>query len=133
MARIRPYEIYPAVQLLIDPPLDYSFPSGHTCSSFCSAFIYLKMLKRPYGISAVVMASLIALSRVYLGVHYPTDILGGLMVAAVVSGVLLVLLESGSSSSSGGSRRSNRYKGSWPYGEDNTSYPPRHRGRGRRK
>ena len=91
VARIRPYEAYEAIWPLIGPQSGYSFPSGHTSSAFCSAFIYLKTLRRPYGALLVVLASLLAFSRLYVGVHYPTDVLGGILVAALVSSVLLIL------------------------------------------
>jgi len=68
--------------LLIEIPRDYSFPSGHTISSFVSAFVLLKGSRR-MGIFALVLASMIAFSRMYLFVHFPTDILGGILVAWV--------------------------------------------------
>ncbi len=83
--RTRPYDAVAAIVPLIPRPVDSSFPSGHTCASFAAAFIYFKMLPRRYGILAVVLAGLIAFSRLYLGVHYPTDVLAGFLVACLVS------------------------------------------------
>lgn len=83
--RTRPYETVAAIIPLIPRPVDSSFPSGHTCASFAAAFIYFRMLPRSYGISALILAALIAFSRLYLGVHYPTDVLVGFLVAALVS------------------------------------------------
>lgn len=78
VARTRPFDVNTAVQLLIAKPQDYSFPSGHTAASFASVTaLYLageKMWK-----AALVLAVLIALSRLYLYVHYPTDIIGGVI------------------------------------------------------
>ena len=68
---------------LIPRPWDYSFPSGHTGSSFASAWVFFRKLPRWAGIFLLVMAGLIGLSRLYLGVHYPTDVLFG-----AVSGIL---------------------------------------------
>ena len=85
MDRTRPYETVAAIIPLIPRPVDSSFPSGHTCASFAAAFIYFRMLPRSYGISALILAALIAFSRLYLGVHYPTDVLVGFLVAALVS------------------------------------------------
>ena len=79
IARVRPCDINTAVQLLIKRPTDYSFPSGHTLSSFAAATVIFCRDKR-LGIAAVILASLIAFSRLYLYVHYPTDILGGILI-----------------------------------------------------
>ena len=79
-ARIRPCDINTQVQLLIARPDDFSFPSGHTAASFTAVTaLYLsgeKKLWKP----ALMLACLIAFSRLYLYVHYPTDILGGILV-----------------------------------------------------
>ncbi len=91
-ARIRPCDVNTAVQLLIARPVDFSFPSGHTAASFASAaalfFAGEKKLWKP----VLVLAVLIAFSRLYLYVHYPTDILGGIVVG-VTAGYLGYLLE----------------------------------------
>lgn len=88
IARIRPYDLEQALIPLITRPTDYSFPSGHTTASFACALSLFRTLPRRYGAAAVVLAALIAFSRLYVGVHYPTDILGGLAVAAVSSWVV---------------------------------------------
>lgn len=76
--RSRPCWTDPSVELLIKNPHDYSFPSGHTLHSFAAAFaIYLSHKKA--GIISLVLAFFIAFSRLYLFVHYPTDILGGMV------------------------------------------------------
>ncbi len=79
VARIRPYDLNPAVVLLVRKPTDYSFPSGHTAASFAivSALFFEK---RKSWIPALILSCLIAFSRLYLYVHYPTDVLGGIAV-----------------------------------------------------
>lgn len=77
VCRIRPYDLDPRIVPLIDRPKDYSFPSGHTGASFAAAYVLYKRLPRPAGTGAVILAALIAFSRIYIGVHYPTDVLFG--------------------------------------------------------
>ena len=81
VARPRPFDAVEAIVPLIARPWGYSFPSGHTCASFASALIILKMAPKKYGIAAVVLATLIGFSRLYVGVHYPGDVLAGFLVA----------------------------------------------------
>lgn len=83
VARVRPYEVIQELELMIEKQKDFSFPSGHTCVSFASAFAIYKckeVFPKKWRIAAMVLATLIALSRLYVGVHYPTDVLGGLIV-----------------------------------------------------
>lgn len=79
-ARIRPCEINTSISLLIARPGDFSFPSGHTAASFAAAAALFFAGERKLWKPAMVLASLIAFSRLYLYVHYPTDIIGGILV-----------------------------------------------------
>ena len=83
--RPRPCDVDPSVELLIPHPGEFSFPSGHTCASFSAAVAIFKALPRKFGIPAIVLATLISLSRLYVGVHYPTDIAAGLVIG-ILSG-----------------------------------------------
>lgn len=74
VARPRPCWLDPSVQLLIASPTDYSFPSGHTLSSTIATTILTKTDRR-FGYAAIPLAMLIALSRLYLYVHFPSDVL----------------------------------------------------------
>ena len=75
--RIRPCDINDAIRLLIPYPSDYSFPSGHTAVSFAAASALYFAGEKYLWKAALVLAAFIAFSRMYLYVHYPTDILGG--------------------------------------------------------
>lgn len=85
--RIRPSEDINAINLLITKPLSYSFPSGHTASSFAVAGVLAKYLKK-YAVGFFALASLIAFSRLYLYVHYPTDVLAGIVLGVICSGII---------------------------------------------
>ena len=74
-ARTRPYDVA-EVELLVAKLHDFSFPSGHTLVSF-EAATALWYYHRKWGIAAFALATLIGLSRLYLFVHYPTDVLVG--------------------------------------------------------
>lgn len=79
-ARIRPCDVNTQIQLLIARPDDFSFPSGHTAASFAAVAALYFSGERKLWKPALILACLIAFSRLYLYVHYPTDILGGIFV-----------------------------------------------------
>ena len=86
VARIRPYDLQETlgvtINLLIEKQHDFSFPSGHTIASFEACTVIL-LGSRKLGIPATLLAILIAFSRMYLYVHYPTDV-----IASVILGTL---------------------------------------------
>ncbi len=88
IARIRPCIIYPWIPLYISMPLptDYSFPSGHTFGSFAAATAIFCRSKR-VGTLALLLAAGIGFSRMYLFVHYPSDILAGVLLGTL-SGII---------------------------------------------
>ena len=83
IARPRPCWLDSSVPLLIANPTDYSFPSGHTLSSVIGATVLTKTDRR-FGYAAILLAALIAFSRLYLYVHFPSDVF-----AAAVLGVAI--------------------------------------------
>ena len=90
VGRIRPYdfqeELGITIKLLIDKQHDFSFPSGHTIASF-EACTVMMLGSRKLGIPATLLAILIAFSRLYLYIHYPTDV-----IASVILGTLFGVL-----------------------------------------
>ena len=90
--RVRPYDLENAlVQVpLIAKPGDWSFPSGHTLASFEAATVLMIRDKR-FGIPALILACLIAFSRLYLYVHFPSDVLAG-AILGIFFGFLGVLI-----------------------------------------
>lgn len=78
VGRIRPFVLNPNVSLLVPAPSDFSFPSGHTAASF-TAVSALYLSKSRIWIPSLIIALLISFSRLYLYVHYPSDVLAGLL------------------------------------------------------
>ena len=87
--RIRPYDVISSLNILVKPERSFSFPSGHATSSLAAGVALFLTLPRKYGAPALLLGVLIALSRLYVGVHYPTDVLCGatIGVAAALAGV----------------------------------------------
>lgn len=75
-ARTRPFDLRSGIELIVSKPTDYSFPSGHSSASFAAAAAIFAH-KKKWGTGALVLAALIAFSRLYLYVHFPTDVLCG--------------------------------------------------------
>ncbi len=82
IARARPYDLISGIELIISTPSDFSFPSGHTSASFAAA-VAIFMHNKKWGAGALTLATLIAFSRLYLYVHFPSDILGGIIIGSL--------------------------------------------------
>ncbi|MCI8615451.1 MAG: phosphatase PAP2 family protein [Lachnospiraceae bacterium] len=85
VARTRPYYVVEGLIPLIKKPVEFSFPSGHAGSSLASACVLYRNLPKKYGIWFLVLAILISFSRLYVGVHYPSDVLAGAVTGIVCS------------------------------------------------
>lgn len=83
IVRQRPSWIDTLVKLLISNPRDYSFPSGHTLSSVIAATI-LTTTNKKFGYVAIPLAFLISFSRLYLYVHFPSDVLGASIIGFII-------------------------------------------------
>ena len=84
IGRARPCWVDDTVQMLIAVPQDYSFPSGHTMHGFTAA-VMIWLHNKKVGAAALVLAGVIAFSRLYLFVHYPTDVLAGFCIGTAVA------------------------------------------------
>jgi undecaprenyl-diphosphatase len=89
--RERPPSIVLDPEPLMEVPTTSSFPSGHAISSFACAYVLARVAPQ-FAVPSFVLAALIAVSRVYVGVHYPLDVVAGAIVGVLVATALLKLL-----------------------------------------
>lgn len=90
--RIRPFNVNTIIDLLIIPPSDYSFPSGHTSVSFTCVTVLLYFKKRKMFFVTLIVAVLTAFSRLYFYIHYPTDIIAGIGFGVLAASIAFILL-----------------------------------------
>lgn len=89
VARIRPYEVIEGLRYIVARESEFSFPSGHSANSLACAWVLFRMCDKRIGVPALILALLIALSRLYVGVHYPTDVLAGVAVGMLLAEVAM--------------------------------------------
>ena len=99
VGRIRPYDyqlefFQRTIPLLIDRQHDFSFPSGHTIASF-EAAVAMLICNKKLGIPAMILAVLIAFSRMYLYVHYPTDVIASVILGTGLAFLAVFLVNKG--------------------------------------
>lgn len=87
LMRPRPYLVISELICLVPPETSTSFPSGHSASSFVCAYVLCRLYGKK-GAWAFLPATLIALSRIYVGVHYPSDVVCGIVLGLVVGVVV---------------------------------------------
>lgn len=84
VARVRPYEVLDALHCLIDKESSWSFPSGHASAAFASAMAIYKSRPKRLGVPCLILAFAISWTRLYVGVHYPSDVIGGAVIGALI-------------------------------------------------
>ena len=90
IGRVRPCNVLEGVHLLINCTKSYSFPSSHATNLFSSC-VLLSYFYRRLAIFFLMIAFLVSYSRIYVGVHYPLDILGGWVLGGLVSLVVIAI------------------------------------------
>ncbi|MCR5539764.1 MAG: phosphatase PAP2 family protein [Ruminococcus sp.] len=83
IARVRPYEVIDDLKLMVGKQNDWSFPSGHASGGFCMSTVIFREAPRKIGIPVLIFALLISLSRLYVGVHYPSDVICGIILGTL--------------------------------------------------
>ncbi len=92
--RARPFETLSGVVLRVQPPMDSSFPSGHALTvSIGAAFALTKFRRKAVALLLACEAAVVCYSRVYVGVHYPLDVVGGALLAVGIVSMGLFLLD----------------------------------------
>ena len=88
VARIRPYEVIPGLNCLVEKATDWSFPSGHASAAFASAVVIYKSRPKRLGVPCLILAFVISLSRLYVGIHYPSDVICGMIIGTLIGLIL---------------------------------------------
>lgn len=91
-ARVRPYDQFPEISILVGRQVDFSFPSGHSANGFACAWALFRTTEKKYGVPALALAGCISFSRLYVGVHYPTDVLAGVAIGVLMAEIALRLV-----------------------------------------
>ena len=90
--RTRAYHAIPGLTTIVPEPKDKAFPSAHAATAFGGAFAVLFLYPGISGAASILFAVLISFSRMYVGVHYLTDLLGGAVTGAIGAAICLLIL-----------------------------------------
>ena len=90
--RIRPFNAHDEVENMVLPLDEFSFPSGHTSAAFLVAMI-ITHFSPALAVPMFAFAFLVGMSRIYLGVHYPSDILAGIIYGTGVGQIAIMIVE----------------------------------------
>ena len=93
--RARPFSVLENVVTLGKLPSEYSFPSGHTAVAFAFASVYFLVMPKGFASYGIVLfASVVAFGRIYMGFHYPMDVIAGVIVGVVCAFLSIAILKS---------------------------------------
>ena len=92
VARVRPYELIEELELIIEKQHDFSFPSGHATNALACAWVMFRLLDKKASVPALILALLICFTRLHVGVHYPTDVLAGIVVGILAAELAIVIV-----------------------------------------
>jgi len=90
--RPRPYQVISDAVLRQQPAHGTSFPSSHTTIAVATVIALVPFLPKPLARAAIVFAALVGWSRIYLGVHYPLDVIGGAGLGLMVGALALLVV-----------------------------------------
>lgn len=90
-ARVRPYEVIEGLHCIVARESEFSFPSGHSANSLACAWVLFRLCDKKIGVPALVLAIMISLSRLYVGVHYPSDVLAGIAAGTLLAEAAIYL------------------------------------------
>ena len=94
VCRVRPCNLVNDVDILVEKPNSYSFPSNHSASAFAAATaVLLTVKKKAWSIPAFIFSGIIAFSRLYVFVHFPSDVLVGIVVGCAISALVCYLMK----------------------------------------
>ena len=90
VARTRPYVLLENLTFITKQPGDFSFPSGHSAHALAAGWVMFRMLDKKYGVPLLILGILIALSRLYVGVHFPTDVIAGCICGIITAEIAML-------------------------------------------
>ncbi|MGN0462020.1 MAG: phosphatase PAP2 family protein [Ruminococcus sp.] len=94
VCRVRPCNLVDVVNMLVEKPTTYSFPSNHSASAFAGAVaVMLTIKKKAWTIPAFVLSGIIAFSRMYVFVHFPSDVFAGILIGSTISVLVCYLMK----------------------------------------